>query len=564
MVLTVADLVEHAVDLVPDRVALVCGNRRATYAQFEARANQLAHHLARHGVEPGTHVGVYASNAMETAETMYALCKLRAAAVNINYRSTENELRYVLQDSDAVALVHQAGLSATVDAVRADLPKLQHVLAFEGAPGTTGLGAPSTLESASTASGGASYEKALADESPERDFAPRDPNDLFLIYTGGTTGRPKGVMWRHEDIWRVLGGGVDFMTGVPITDEWQQARDGSASTLVRLVAAPLIHGQAQWVMLGGLFSAGTIVLMPKFDAHEMWRAIDREKVQVLAIVGDAMGRPLIEAYHEGGYDGSSLVAISSTAALMSPTVKLQFLETFPNALLTDAIGSSETGFSGMGIVTKDTIESRGPRVTAHRKAIVIDEDNQRITPGTGAVGRLARGGNLPRGYYNDPEKTKRLFVEVEGERYTVPGDFAIHEADGTILLLGRGDMCVNTGGEKVFPEEVESVLKAHPGVFDALVVGVPDERLGSRVAALVQWREGQEPDMTALDAAGREELAGYKMPRSYWWVERIGRLATGKPDYSWARKYATDTPPSEQLPVTAGTVNTGDSGTEGS
>ena len=540
MVLTVADLVEHAVDLVPDRVALVCGDRRATYAQFEARANQLAHHLARHGVGPGTHVGVYASNAIETAETMYALCKLRAAAVNINYRSTENELRYVLRDSDAVALVHQAGLSAAVEAVRADLPELQHVLAFEGSPVGVAVAAP-------TASVSASYEKALADESPERDFAPRDPNDLFLIYTGGTTGRPKGVMWRHEDIWRVLGGGVDFMTGEPITDEWKQARDGSAYELVRMVAAPLIHGQAQWVMLGGLFSGGTIVLMPKFDAHEMWRTIEREKVQVLAIVGDAMGRPLIEAYHEGGYDGSSLVAISSTAALMSPTVKLQFLDAFPNALLTDAIGSSETGFSGMGIVTRETIESRGPRVKAHKHAIVIDEDNQRLAPGSGIVGRLARGGNLPQGYYNDPEKTKRLFVEVEGERYTVPGDFALHEADGTITLLGRGDMCVNTGGEKVFPEEVESVLKAHPGVFDALVIGVPDERLGSRVAALVQWREGHEPDLAGLDAAGRKELAGYKLPRSYWWVEQIGRLATGKPDYSWARQHAAGTAPSADV-----------------
>jgi acyl-CoA synthetase (AMP-forming)/AMP-acid ligase II len=363
-------------------------------------------------------------------------------------------------------------------------------------------------------------------------------------------------MWRQEDIWRVLGGGVDFMTGEPITDEWHQARTGAAYGMVRMCVAPLIHGQAQWTMFGGLFTAGTIVLMPRFDAHEMWRTIDREKVQVLAIVGDAMARPLIEAYREGGYDGSSLVSISSTAALMSPSVKREILDLFPNTLLTDAIGSSETGFSGIGIVTKDTIEPRGPRVTAHRDAIVIDEDNQQLTPGSGKIGRIARGGNLPQGYYNDPERTRRLFVEVAGKRYTVPGDFAIHEADGTITLLGRGDMCINTGGEKVFPEEVEGVLKAHPGVFDALVVGVPDERLGWRVGAVVQWREGVEPDVAALDKHGRTELSGYKMPRSYWWVERISRLATGKPDYPWARRHSTEHPPSEQINVTAGNSGT--------
>jgi acyl-CoA synthetase (AMP-forming)/AMP-acid ligase II len=305
-------------------------------------------------------------------------------------------------------------------------------------------------------------------------------------------------------------------------------------------------------MLGGLFAASTIVLMPRFDAHEMWRVIDREKVQVLAIAGDAMARPLIEAYHEGGYDGSSLFSINSSATLMSPTVKRQFLDAFPNTMLSDAVGSTETGFSGMGIVTKDTIEPRGPRVKAHRDAIVIDENDQKVTPGAGVVGRIARGGHLPQGYYKDPEKTAKLFVEVDGARYTVPGDFALLEEDGTITLLGRGNTCVNTGGEKVFPEEVEGILKSHPGVFDALVLGVPDERLDNRVAALVQWREGEEPDVAALDQHGRRELSGYKMPRSYWWVDKIQRLATGKPDHKWAAQYAAENPPSEQVKVTAG------------
>nr|WP_211247700.1 acyl-CoA synthetase [Cryptosporangium arvum] len=532
-----ADLVEHAVDLVPDRDALVFGERRATYAQFEARANQLAHHLARHGVKPGDHVALHSANSMEAAETMFAVCKLRAATINVNFRSTENELRYVLRDSDAVAVVSQRGLAAEVGAVRADCPDLKHVLEF-GDQGTE-------------------YEDALAGESPERDFPERDPNDLFIIYTGGTTGRPKGVMWRQEDIWRVLGGGVDFMTGEPIQDEWEQARSGVDSGLVRLVAAPLIHGAAQWTLFGGLFTGSTIVLMPRFDAHEVWRAITDERVNVIAIVGDAMARPLLEAYREGppdggAYDPSSLLAISSTAALMSPSVKREYLETFPNSFLTEAVGSSETGFSGIGAISKDNIEPRGPRVNSSRETIVIDEYNRPIAPGSGQVGRLARGGYLPQGYYKDPEKTATLFAEVDGKRYTVPGDFAIPEADGTFLLLGRGNTCINTGGEKVFPEEVEGALKAHPGVFDALVVGVPDERLGWRVGAIIQWREGHEPDAAGLDSTGRAELSGYKMPRSYWWVDQMPRLATGKADYTGARRHVEAHPPSEELPVSAG------------
>ncbi|MFG1924411.1 acyl-CoA synthetase [Cryptosporangium sp. NPDC048952] len=532
MVLTVADLVEHAVDLMPDRDALVFGGRRATYAQFEARANQLAHHLARHGVKPGDHVALHSANAMEAAETMFAVCKLRAATINVNFRSTENELRYVLRDSDAVAVVSQRGLAADVAAVRNDCPDLKHVLEF-GDSGTE-------------------YEDALAAESPERDFPERDPHDLFIIYTGGTTGRPKGVMWRQQDIWRVLGGGVDFMTGEPLQDEWVQARSGVDSGLVRLVAAPLIHGAAQWTLFGGLFTGSTIVLMPRFDAHEVWRAITDERVNVIAIVGDAMARPLLEAYREGppdggAYDASSLIAISSTAALMSPSVKREYLETFPNSFLTEAVGSSETGFSGIGAISKDNIEPRGPRVNSSRETIVIDEYNKPIEPGSGQVGRLARGGYLPQGYYKDPEKTAALFVEVEGKRYTVPGDFAIPEADGTFLLLGRGNTCINTGGEKVFPEEVEGVLKAHPGVYDALVVGVPDERLGWRVGAIVQWREGHEPDVAELDATGRAEISGYKMPRSYWWVDQMPRLATGKADYTGARRHTEQNPPSQEL-----------------
>ena len=529
MVLNVADLVEHAVDLVPERIALVCGDRRVTYAELDARTNRLAHHLALQGIRPGDHVGVYAGNSLETAEALIAVCKLRAVNINVNYRYTENELRYVLDNADAVALIHARGLSDRVAAVLPELPMIKHVIVTEDGTEDDGV---------ADGYGAVRYDDALEAASPERDFGPRDPGDLYLLYTGGTTGRPKGVMWRQEDVWRALGGGIDFTTGEPLEDEWTQARAGVDFPMVRLVVAPLIHGQAQWAMLGALFSASTVVLMRRFDAHEIWQAIDREKVNVMAIVGDAMGRPLIEAYHEGGYDGSSLFAISSTAALMSPAVKQQYLETFPNALLTDAVGSSETGFAGIGYVTKDGMSSRGPTVSVHKDAIVIDDEGRRVEPGSGVVGRLARGGAVPLGYYKDPDKTAALFAEVDGRRYTVPGDFALLNEDGTITLLGRGNTCVNTGGEKVFPEEVEGVLKSHPGVFDCYVIGVPDERMGQRVAAVVQWREDAQPDAEDLDRHGRQSLAGYKMPRTYWFAERVERLATGKPDYGWAKAHA--------------------------
>jgi acyl-CoA synthetase (AMP-forming)/AMP-acid ligase II len=555
MVLNVADLVEHAVDIVPDRLAVVCGDRRSTYAELDARANRLAHHLAQQGVEPGQHVGVYATNAMETVESLLAIYKIRAVAVNVNYRYTENELRYVVDNADAVALIHQRALSPRVANVLPDLPKVRHVVVAEdGSDPDDGV---------AEGYGAVRYEEALAAQSPERDFPERDPGDLYLLYTGGTTGRPKGVMWRHEDVWRALGGGIDFVTGEPVPDEWHQSRTGSQFHMVRMTMAPLMHGQAQWALLGSLFVGNTVVLMPKFDAHEVWRAIEQEKVNVVAFIGDAMARPLLEAYRAGNYDASTIFSLSNTAALLSPSVKQELLEAFPNAMLTDAIGSSEAGFAGIGVVSKDGMETRGPRVNPHKDAIVIDENGRKLEPGSGVVGRIARGGHVPLGYYKDPEKTAALFVEIDGKRYTVPGDAAIWEADGTITLLGRGDMCINSGGEKIFPEEVEGALKAHPGVFDVLVVGIPDERLGSRVGAVVQWREGHEPDSAALDAWARQTLAGYKVPRSYWWVKQVQRLPTGKPNYPWARTFATDHGPSETVTVTAGTIHpaTGDAPT---
>ncbi|WP_199431775.1 acyl-CoA synthetase [Qaidamihabitans albus] len=533
MALNIADLLEHAVDAVPDRTAIVCGARRVTFYELEQRANRLAHHLAAHGVEPGSHIGVYSRNSIETMEAMIAAYKLRAIAINVNYRYVRGELDYLFGNADLVALVHERRYADMVAEVLPGHPQLKHVVVIDDGS-DAGYGRY----------GGVDYETALASRSPERDFGERSGDDVYVLYTGGTTGYPKGVLWRHEDVWRALGGGINFVTGEYVADEWQLANEGKESGgLVRLPAAPLIHGAAQWAAFGALFTGSTVVFVPQFDPHEIWKAVQDNKVQVLTIVGDAMARPLIDAYREGDYDASSIVAVSSHAALFSQSVKQEFLGLLPNVVITDAIGSSESGFTGIGMVSKDADHSAGPRVNFGKDAILLDEDNRRVEATPGATGRIARRGHVPIGYYKDPEKSKTIFVEIEGTRYVVPGDYARYEEDGTVTLLGRGSQCVNTGGEKVYPEEVEGALKSHPDVFDALVVGVPDERLGQRVGAVIQTRTGRAPDFADLDAHVRTRIAGYKVPRTLWLVEEIGRSPSGKPDYPWAQRYALEHEP---------------------
>jgi len=454
MALNFADLFEHAADAFGDRTAVACGDQQVSYAELDERTSRLAHHLAGLGVGPGDHVGLYARNSIEALETLIAACKLRASAVNINYRYVENELRYMFADSDLTALVYDRRLGPLVAAQDQAAPGLRGLVEIDDGSDT-----PASPDATP-------YETALAAASPERDFPPRSSDDVYIIYTGGTTGYPKGVMWRHEDIWRTLGGGIDFITGEPLPDEWAQSRKGLENgEFVKLCAAPLIHGNAQVAALAGLFTGETIVLLPAFDAREIWRAIQKHQVNVLVIIGDAMARPLIEVYAEGGYDASSLVAMSSSAALFSPAVKDACAKALPDVVITEAIGSTETGFAGISFVTAGEPHRGGPTVMAGPDVIVLDDDGG--VAGPGQVGRLARGGHVPLGYYHDPAKTASMFAEVNGKRYAVPGDMARLEEDGTVTLLGRGNTCVNTGGEKVFPEEVESALKSHADVFDA-------------------------------------------------------------------------------------------------
>jgi acyl-CoA synthetase (AMP-forming)/AMP-acid ligase II len=523
MAANIADLFEHAVDAFGDRVAVACGEREITYAQLEDSANRLAHFLQGRGAGKGAHVGLYAGNSIEAVVAMIAVYKLRAVVVNVNYRYVENELQYLFEDAELSALIHDRGFSARVRAVRAS-PQTTIAL-----PDGTSADIPGT-----------GYEDALTVGKPGRDFEARSGDDVYLLYTGGTTGYPKGVIWRHEDVWRVLGGGIDFMSGIPLEDEWAQSRrGGEMPPMTRLCLAPLIHGNAQWAALAALFGGDTVVFLPHFDPDEVWRTIERRRVNVVVLIGDAMARPIIESYLAGSYDGSSLVAISSSAALFSPSVKRQYLQALPDVMVTDAIGSSETGFAGIGIVADvqgGAVD--GPRVMPGPDTIVIDDHGRKAPPGV--IGRLARGGHVPLGYHKDPVRTAALLTEVDGVRYAIPGDLARLEDDGTITLLGRGNTCVNTGGEKVFPEEVEGALKAHPDVFDALVIGVPDDLLGQKVAALVQPRPAAALNLSELDTHVRQRIAGYKVPRAVWLVDRINRTISGKADYRWAHSYVRE------------------------
>jgi acyl-CoA synthetase (AMP-forming)/AMP-acid ligase II len=390
--------------------------------------------------------------------------------------------------------------------------------------------------------GGVEFYSAIAAGSPERDFGARSADDIYLLYTGGTTGFPKGVMWRHEDIYRVLFGGTDFATGEFVKDERDLAKAAAQNPpMIRYPIPPMIHGATQSATWMSIFSGQTTVLAPEFNADEVWRTIHDHKVNLLFFTGDAMARPLLDALlahqDEGNeYDLSSLFLLASTAALFSPSIKERLLELLPNRVITDSIGSSETGFGGTSIVAKDAPHSGGPRVTIDHRTVVLDEDGNEVKPGSGVRGLIAKKGNIPVGYYKDEKKTAETFQTINGVRYAIPGDYAQVEEDGTVTMLGRGSVSINSGGEKIYPEEVEAALKGHPDVFDALVVGVPDARYGQHVAAVVQARPGSRPALSELDSFVRAEIAGYKVPRSLWLVDEVKRSPAGKPDYRWAKE----------------------------
>jgi acyl-CoA synthetase (AMP-forming)/AMP-acid ligase II len=302
-----------------------------------------------------------------------------------------------------------------------------------------------------------------------------------------------------------------------------------------------MHGASQWSVMGGAFQGSRIVLVPHFDPHRVWQLVGEERVNLLFITGDAMARPLIEALAEPGadYDTSSLFALASTAAVFSPALKDSFLERFPSLVVSDAVGASETGGNGHAVVKKgETAMKGGPTVHVVSGTVVLDDQLHEVAPGSGVVGKMARKGHIPVGYYNDPVKTAETFVTVEGTRYAMPGDYAMLEADGTVTLLGRGSVSINSGGEKIYPEEVEAAVRSHPAVWDATVVGAPDERWGHKVVAIASVRPGASLDLLSLQAHCRQVIAGYKVPRALFIVDEVVRSPSGKPDYRWAAAVA--------------------------
>jgi acyl-CoA synthetase (AMP-forming)/AMP-acid ligase II len=536
MTFNLADLFENAVDAFGDREYLVAEGKRRTYADMEERANRLAHHLAKSGIGPGDHVGIYSLNSVEWVETAWAVFKLRAVWININFRYVEDELRYLFTNADLKALVHQRSFSPQVTSVLGDLPDLAHIITIED-------GSDAPLPTANAVA----YEDALSSGGPERDFGPRSSDDHYILYTGGTTGMPKGVVWRHEDVFYALGGGIDPMTNTRIERPEQLVEKGLAAghSMTSLPIAPLMHGASQWAVMGQSFHGNRVVLVSRFTPQEVWRLVGAEKVNSIMITGDAMGKPLVEALDEPGasYDLSSLYAVVSTAALFSAPVKDEFFAHLPTVAITDAIGSSETGSNGMVLLDKDhTAMKSGPTVRAIGETFVLDENLELVKPGSGVTGKIARTGDIPLGYYNDPVKTAEVFITVGGTRYVMPGDFATVEADGTITLLGRGSVSINSGGEKIYPEEVESAVRSHPEVFDAIVVGAPDDRWGQRVAAIIQPRADRHPSLEDIQLHCRNAIAGYKVPRQLHVVETIVRSPSGKPDYRWANAIVAQAP----------------------
>ncbi|MFF3447823.1 acyl-CoA synthetase [Streptomyces sp. NPDC002667] len=529
-----ADLFESVVDVVPDREALVYidhpgtgAERRLTYARLDAAANRLAHHLIDSGIRPGEHLGLHLYNGVEYLQTVLACLKARIVPVNVNYRYVEDELAYLYQDADLVALVFDAEFSGRVAAARPRAPRLRHLVRVgAAAPGADPVDA-------------VDFGEAEAAGSPLRGFAPRSADDQFIIYTGGTTGMPKGVMWRQEDLFFAgLGGGAP--TGDPVTKPQELAERVAAggAGITFFPTPPLMHGTSTLTAFIAFNFGQRVVLHRRFAPEEVLRTIEKEKVTSVSLVGDAMLRPLIDALSGPlkGTDCSALFSVSSSGAIMSDTVREQFQALVPNVMLLNNFGSSESGFNGTA--TADSGPERGFRIRVNARTQVVDPVTYEPVA-AGEPGRVAQRGHVPLGYYNDPKKTAETFFRKGDERWVLLGDMATVDEEGIVVVLGRGSQCINTGGEKVYPEEVEQALKSHPDVYDALVAGVPDQKWGNHVAAVVQLREGApRPSLDDIQTHCRARLAGYKVPRQLVITDSVQRSPSGKADYRWAREVA--------------------------
>ena len=513
----------------PERLALVHGAERTTWRDFSRRTNNLARALLDRGAQPGDKIAFYMRNRPEYSEAVAAGFKARLTHVNVNYRYVDHELLYLLDNADATVVIFSYEFAERVRAIRSQLPKVKQWI--EVADG-------------GALSGEADAYETLAETG---DGAPlgirRAPDDLLFIYTGGTTGMPKGVMWRHDDLWRVTGAGGNPRLGIgPCADLDQYVeRLRAEPPPVTLPLPPLMHGTGLLAAVTAMTHGGTCVtlLSKSFDAREALAAIQRHRVTAATIVGDAFARPLMEALDEnpGKYDVSSLRAISSSGVMWTTPVKQGLLRHNQDLLLADGFSSSEAIGLGASLMTKDqSIEVA--KFTLGPACRVFTEDHREVQAGSGEAGMVAVTGFLPVGYYKDDAKTEKTFPVINGVRYSIPGDWVKVEKDGTLTLLGRGSNCINTAGEKVYPEEVEEALKKHESVADALVVGVPDPKWGQSITAVVQLHDGFELDEVALKTFARGELAGYKVPKRILAKDDLERAANGKANYKLIKDYA--------------------------
>jgi acyl-CoA synthetase (AMP-forming)/AMP-acid ligase II len=530
----IADLFESVVDVVPDREALVYidhpgtgAERRLTYAELDATANRIAHHLIDTGIRPGEHLGLHLYNSVEYLQTVLGCLKARVVPVNVNYRYVEEELVYLYRDADLVALVFDTEFTERVAAALPRVERLRHLVRV-GTPQSGAADLPAVA-----------FADAEATGSPGRGFPARSADDQFIIYTGGTTGMPKGVMWRQEDLFfSGLGGGAP--TGEPVKkpEELAERVAAGGAGITFFPTPPLMHGTSTLTAFIGFNFGQRIVIHRKFVPEEVLRTVEKEKVTSMSLVGDAMVRPLIDALNGPmkGTDCSSMFSVSSSGAILSETVRAQFQTLVPNVMLLNNYGSSESGFNGTA--TADSGAGQSFRIRVNSRTQVVDPATHGPVA-VGEIGRVAQCGHVPLGYYNDPRKTAETFFEKDGERWVLLGDMATVDEEGVVTVLGRGSQCINTGGEKVYPEEVEQALKSHPDVYDALVAGVPDAKWGNHVAAVVQLRAGAvRPSLDEIQTHCRSRLAGYKIPRQLVIAESIQRSPSGKADYRWAREVA--------------------------
>jgi fatty-acyl-CoA synthase len=528
--------------VVPERLAVVHGARRLTFAELTDRSRRLATYLhrkglglhkERHDLEPWEsgqdHLGLYLYNGSEFIEGMLGAYKARVAPFNVNYRYVEEELRYLLDDAGARALVYHAAFAPVLAAVRDQLPRLELLLQVADASGNALL------------PGAVDYEEALASVPPELPPVELSPDDLYVLYTGGTTGMPKGVLWRQHDIFRAAMGGRAFGTWELVEDYEDLSRKILPTDNVRVLnLPPLMHGAAQWAAFYYM-TMGATVLFPTdtttVDPVDVWRTIEREKAIGITAVGDAMARPLVEELERNHYDTSSVMAFGSGGATLSEGIKERLVAQIPNLVVSDVAGASETG-AQMGAASTAGSVSTG-RFLPGPGTVVLDAELTRVLePGEDEEGWLAQFGAVPLGYLGDPDKSARTFPVIGGVRYSVPGDRARWLEDGHIELLGRDSVTINSGGEKIFAEEVEQALIRHPAVADCVVAGRPSERWGQEVVALVQLADGRTATADELLAEAGRHLARYKLPKAIGFYDSLVRSPSGKADYRWAREQA--------------------------